>query len=236
MRAHAFAAPVVPGKESVLQAFEEELATHRLEEMNDLRRRLGITREVGYLQKTPDAPSLYLLYHEGDGVDAVDRTLAASDHPFDRWFVGKLSEIHGFQPGGSPPPPSELVLETEYQGRNGDFYLFAVPVAAGQLDGWLRFTSDLKGSRRGAYEESRRRIGFGEKVFLQRTPNADIVIPCIRGEEPAQDLATLAASDHPFDRWFIAEISKYHGIDFTQPPPAPNARLVLWEAPAPITA
>src|SRR5260370_23967312 len=98
----------------------------------------------------------------------------------------------------------------------------------------LRFTCDLNGPRRCEYEDSRRRIGYGERVFLQRSEAADMVIPCIRGKDPERDTEQLAASEHPFERWFTAELLKYHGVDFSQPVPSESERVRAFGVIAPV--
>jgi len=202
--------------------------------MYDMRHRFGIAREVLYLEQVPDRTSLYILYQEGENVDKTFERLVASDHPFDQWLVGKLSDIHGLSRDLLAPPASRLILDTWNFGLTDDVDLFAVPIAPGQLEGWLRFTSSLNGTRRQEYEESRRRIGYGERVFLQQTPSADMVIACVRGSEPDRDIEKLSGSTQPFEQWFTAEISKYHAVDFAKPVPWTSERLIDWKVAAPI--
>jgi hypothetical protein len=234
MRAHAFASRIANGMEAATRALAEELSSNRLEEMNEMRHRFGIEREVAYLEQVPDRASLYILYREGEIADRTFELLLASNHSFDQWLVGTLCDIQGLSRDQLAPPASRLILDTWSLGLTDDVYLFAVPIAPGQLEGWLSFTSGLNGTRRHEYEESRRRIGYGERVFLQQTPIADIVIPCVRGSEPDQDTEELSGSSHPFDQWFTAEISKYHAVDFTKPVPWTSERLIDWKATAPI--
>lgn len=236
MRAHAFVTRIADGKETATRALAEELRSNRFDEMNDMRHRLGIAREVSYLEQVPEGASLYILYQEGENVDKTLERLDASDQPFDQWLVGKLGDIQGLSRDLLAPPASRLIVDTWNFGLTDDVHLFAVPIAPGQLEGWLRFTSSLNGARRQEYEESRRRIRYGERVFLQQTPSADMVIPCVRGSGPERDIEELSGSDHPFDQWFTAEISKYHAVDFTKPVPWTSERLIDWKVTAPVTA
>jgi hypothetical protein len=58
-----------------------------------------------------------------------------------------------------------------------------------------------------------------------------VCIVYLQGEDPARSIATLAALDHPFDRWFKQEVKRLHGIDFNQPPASP-LREVVYESGA----
>jgi len=235
MRAHAFVSRIADGKETATRTLAEELSSNRLDEMNDMRHRFGIAREISYLEQRPDQASLYIVYQEGEDVEKAIERLVASDHPFDKWLVGNLCDIQGVSRDRLAPPPSRLMLGTWDLGLTDDVYLFAVPIASGQLEGWLRFTSSLNGTRRPEYEESRRRIGCGERVFLQQTPNEDMVIPCVRGSAPERDTEELSGSAHPFDQWFTGEISKYHAVDFAKPTWS-SERLTDWKVRAQIRA
>ena len=40
-------------------------------------------------------------------------------------------------------------------------------------------------------------------------------------------MPSMGASDDPFDLWFRGKINELHGIDMTQPPPAPPPELAF---------
>jgi hypothetical protein len=106
-------------------------------------------------------------------------------------------------------------------------YAFAAPIARGKLDAWKQFCAETSGPRRAERMESMRRCGITrERVFLQQTPNADLAIVYLEGEDPQQELHKLLASTHPFDKWLADQIIDTHGIDVTQPPPPSNELVV----------
>lgn len=106
-------------------------------------------------------------------------------------------------------------------------YAFAAPIAYGKLDAWKRFCAETSGPRRAERKESMRRCGITrEKVFLQRTPTADLAIVYLEGEDPEQELHKLLTSIDPFDKWLADQIIDTHGIDLTQPPPPHNELVV----------
>lgn len=235
MTACAFVSQIAGGKETATKGLEKELSSKRVDEMNDMRHRFRIVRHVSYLQQRPDRASLYIVYQEGENIDTAFEGLVASDHPFDQWLVSELSDILGVSRDKLAPPPSRWILDTWNLALTDEVYLFAVPIAPGQLEGWLRFTGSLTATRRSEYEESRRRIGYGERVFLEQSPNEDVVIPCVRGLAPERDTEDLSGSDHPFDQWFTAEISKYHAVDFAKGVPWTSERLIDWKVTPAIT-
>ena len=100
---------------------------------------------------------------------------------------------------------------------------FAVPILPGKTEQWRRFVGDLNGPRRGEYEESRRRLGIRERTFLQSSPQGDVVIVTLEGDDPAGSLRRFAATNDPFTRWFAQQVHEIHGIELAQivlmPPP-----------------
>ena len=97
----------------------------------------------------------------------------------------------------------------------------AVPILPGKTDQWRQFIAELNGPRRREFEESRRRAGVHERTFLQQTPQGDLVIATLEGEDPVGAMGRLMAGDDEFTRWFFRQVADIHGFDPTQPPPAP---------------
>ena len=105
----ALALPCLPGGAAKLRALASE-CRERSAEFADFHRRVGLTGERWYLQQAPQG-ELLLLVLDGDPQGAMGK-LAASDHPFDRWFKEQVKQVHGVdfnQP--LPGPPPEPVFE-----------------------------------------------------------------------------------------------------------------------------
>jgi len=109
---------------------------------------------------------------------------------------------------------------------------FAVPILPGKTEIWKQVVTEMVGSRRREYEESRRRMGITrEVVSLQTTPEGDYVVVCLEGDDPAGMVSKYLSSHEPFDRWFAETIlSGIHGVDASHPPPPPNEVFVDWRA------
>ena len=107
----------------------------------------------------------------------------------------------------------------------------AVPVASGQLEAWYQMQSEITGPRRRDYEASRRRLGIKrEIVWHQPTPDVDLAVTFLEGDNLARALQELGTSEQPFDNWFRAQQADLLGIDYTQPPASMPQKLLDWEA------
>jgi len=99
-------APIVDGKMETWKQWAADLENSKAEEFKDLNSRYGLTRHSAWLAETPAGPVVAAL-HEGPGSEGFMAKLATSDHEFDVWFRGRITEIHNIDFGvplpGSPP-------------------------------------------------------------------------------------------------------------------------------------
>ncbi len=98
--------PILPGKTEQWKQFCQEMIGPRRSEYEASRKRLGMTREVAYLQQTPQG-DLAVVYIEAQDIQRVFEGFATSQAPFDVWFVQQVKEIHGVdftQPPAGPLP------------------------------------------------------------------------------------------------------------------------------------
>ena len=109
---------------------------------------------------------------------------------------------------------------------------FAVPLLPGTTEKWKEAIVEMNGSRQSEHEESRRRMGLTrEVVSLQQTPDGDLVVVCLEGDDPEGVVSRYLNSDHPFDRWFAETVLVgTHGMDASHDPPPPNQVFVDWRA------
>jgi hypothetical protein len=109
----SFAAPILPGKLEAWRRFNQETLGSRFKEYQASRQRLGITKELSWLQQTP-AGDLAIVYIELKDPERLFGEIARSTDPFNVWFRQQVLEIHGLdlaQPSDEPPPQ----LEFEWQ-------------------------------------------------------------------------------------------------------------------------
>lgn len=103
-------APLAADKLDAWEAWVAELKGPRSAEFEDMNARHGLTDHRAYLQPTPDGGYVVLVIHEGPGGADFLPSVMASDHEFDRWFVGSIAEIHGMDGSGPMPPLAERRL------------------------------------------------------------------------------------------------------------------------------
>lgn len=223
MRVIAYALPVLAGKEGYVQSLARELNS-RCAEFSEYHERNGIIRESAFLQKTPQGSQL-LMYQEYD--DSTGPR-PKSDGTFEHWLSERLVAIHGFDPLAVPQPQVELLVR-QRPSRRGEIYIAALPLLPGKTARLYEFASELNGIHSAEFEESLRRLGFGLSLFLHQTPQFDVSISVVEGDEPASALGKLAMSQHPFDRWHLQQIADQTGLDFAGPPQPPNEELWSWQ-------
>ena len=106
-------------------------------------------------------------------------------------------------------------------------FAMAVPILPGKTEQWKRFMEQLNGPRRSDYEASRQRLGVHERTFFQSTPQGDLVIVTLEGDNPEAAFGRFVSGDDDFTRWFLQEAKDLHGLDLTQMGAAPMPTLVV---------
>jgi hypothetical protein len=92
------------------------------------------------------------------------------------------------------------------------------PILPGKAEAWRRFMQEMLGSRRGEYEEARRRLGLRlEQAWISETRQVASGVVVIEADSLARGLADFLASTHPFDRWLREQLLVLHGLDLTPP-------------------
>lgn len=105
-----FSVPILPGKTDTWKRALEEITGPRKSDYEKSRRRMGITREVVSLQKTPDGDYAVVCL-EGDDPASAPQKYLMSEDPFDRWFAKEvLVGTHGMD-ASRPLPPTQLLVD-----------------------------------------------------------------------------------------------------------------------------
>lgn len=105
----AFVLPLLPGKTDADRAAMESCwKGDRKAEFEAARRRVGITREAVFIQKTPGG-DLVVVYVEGPDLDSSFKELATSQEPMDRWFREHVREVHGIALEEGFDPPEQVL-------------------------------------------------------------------------------------------------------------------------------
>ena len=107
------------------------------------------------------------------------------------------------------------------------FQVVAIPVLPGKSEQLTAFVEQLNGPRKREFQESRRRLGIRERAFRQQTPQGELVILAIEGDDPMAAFAQFGSANDEFTRWFVQQVKEIHGLDLTQPPPGPPPTLMV---------
>jgi len=103
-------APIVEGKLDAWKDWIGELNGPRKAELGEFDRRYNLTKHSAWLAETPMG-AFVVVIHEGPGAGEVMGKVGKSDHEFDKWFSGKVLELHGMDVTKPPPGPlPELYL------------------------------------------------------------------------------------------------------------------------------
>jgi len=85
MASFAFALPVLPGQEEIVRRMGEAVSGELREEYEESRRRLGISEEKVWVQRTPIGQAI-VVYWETEDPQRTLREMADSQDEFDKRF------------------------------------------------------------------------------------------------------------------------------------------------------
>ncbi len=105
---------------------------------------------------------------------------------------------------------------------------FVIPLVPNKVGAWRTWIHELHGPRKEEFEDFNERMQLtAHRVWLSEGAQGPLAIVIHEGPGASTFMESLAASQHPFDRWFRERISEYHGIDFSQPRPTPSLEMLL---------
>jgi hypothetical protein len=113
---------------------------------------------------------------------------------------------------------------------------YAIPIEPGKTAAWRRWADELNGPRQDEFAASRERVGVRERTFLQQSPQGDLVIVTVEGDDPAAAFAKLMAGSDPFSTWFLERVKEFHGIDPAQMAKAASPVLIVDSNAVPVGA
>jgi hypothetical protein len=104
-----------------------------------------------------------------------------------------------------------------------------LPLPSGKAEEWASWGREILGPCRSEYEAFRRRLGLtAQRVYLQQTPQGDIAIIYLEGNDLQRTFQELRTSQHPFDVWFRQRAKDlFNGLDLAQTSPGSLSKLVF---------
>jgi hypothetical protein len=100
-------------------------------------------------------------------------------------------------------------------------FAIAVPVLANKASQLQTLIGQLTGAKKADFAASRKNLGVRERTFLQHTPQGDLIIVTLEGDDPAGAFAKFGQGSDPFTQWFKGQVKDIHGVDLDAPPPGP---------------
>lgn len=100
-------------------------------------------------------------------------------------------------------------------------FAIAIPIPANKLSQWEAFIGQLNGARKADFTASRKKLKVRERTFHQHTPQGDLVVVTLEGDDPAGAFTKFGQGTDAFTQWFKAQVKEIHGVDLGAPPPGP---------------
>ena len=107
-----------------------------------------------------------------------------------------------------------------------DQTLFALPILPGKTEAARAFLQELGGPRLQELTACGQGVGLTREVWaIQQTPQGDLLVAYMAGEDIARGFAVFAASQDAFDRWMKQQLQEVTGADLSTPPPGPISEI-----------
>ncbi len=108
-----------------------------------------------------------------------------------------------------------------------DQTLFALPILPGKTEAARAFLWELGGPRRQQLTACGHGMGIDREVWaIQQTPQGDLFVAYLTGEDIAQAFTQFAASQDEFECWFKQQVQETTGADLNTPPPGPISEIL----------
>ncbi len=108
-----------------------------------------------------------------------------------------------------------------------DQALFALPILPGKTEAARAFLQEMDGPRKQQLAACGQSVGIVKETWaIQQTPQGDLFVVYMAGEDIAQVFEQFAASQDEFDRWVKQRVQEATGADLNTPPPGPISEIL----------
>jgi hypothetical protein len=108
-----------------------------------------------------------------------------------------------------------------------DQALFTLPILPGKTEAARAFLQEMNGPRKQELAACGQGVGVTKEVWaIQQTPQGDMYVAYMAGDNIARAFAQVAASQSEFDRWFKQRVQETTGVDMNTPPPGPISEIL----------
>jgi hypothetical protein len=106
--------------------------------------------------------------------------------------------------------------------------VMALPILKGKTDDVKSMFKKIREEKWKDYDRVQKKSGVEkERDFLQATPMGDLLLVYIESKDIQKTFMEFSASTDPFDMWFIGEMKKYTGVDFSKPSSEPLPEMLI---------
>jgi hypothetical protein len=108
-----------------------------------------------------------------------------------------------------------------------DQALFTLPILPGQTAAARAFLQEMEGPRKQELAACSQGAGLTKEVWaIQQTPQGDMFVAYMAGDNIARAFEQVAASESEFDCWFKQQMQATTGADLNTPPPGPISEIL----------
>lgn len=105
--------------------------------------------------------------------------------------------------------------------------LFALPILPGKTAAARAFLREVGGPRIHELAACGQTVNIAREVWaIQQTPQGDLLVAYMTGDDLARAFKEFAASRTEFDRWFKQQVQETTGADLNTPPPGPISEIL----------
>jgi hypothetical protein len=105
--------------------------------------------------------------------------------------------------------------------------LFALPILPDKTEAARAFLQEMEGPRKQELAACSQGAGLTKEVWaIQQTPQGDMFVAYMAGDNIARAFEQVAASESEFDRWFKQQMQETTGADLNTPPPGPISEIL----------
>ena len=213
------AIPIREGQTEAWRSAIIELTGPRYDEYAASRKRMGVTSQTTFLQRTPMG-DFAVIHLTGPDVHAIFHQMSESKDPWDAKWRGLTLDLHGmdFAKGADKMLSVEPAFSTESADLSGTRpYMFIAPVT--DVAAFRALARDLMGARHGEYARSRAELGIArEAVFLETTARGTVMVAYWLTRNPPASVAALRTADDPFSLWLKGAATAIHQMPLDRLP------------------
>jgi hypothetical protein len=218
----ALAFPILPGKTAQLRRTFAALMGPRRGEFEASQLRIGIQRDLRWIQSTPQGDLAVRYFEAAEPLVAVQGR-QRSMQPFDAWLRDEIRACAAFDPYALAEK-GHLIVDV-HAGETGPTtpVAFAVPMIPGKEKENLEWAKQFRLDNTAFADMVRRATVVRERVWqYEDTPMGTFSVLFMEAREPAKAFETWAVGQGPFERLLRAKIMEIHGVDLSKPAPPPE--------------